>query len=125
MRSGHISGSKNLPFADLVNAETGELKEDKELALILREKGIDTTKDTINSCGSGVTACILDLALRINGAERSSIYDGSWSEYVSLKGGVNFFKDFSLTIFVFDWDTGSDRGAGLFARHEAWVVGAR
>jgi len=37
----------------------------------------------INSCGSGVTACVLDLGLKILGAEKSAIYDGSWTEYVS------------------------------------------
>ena len=47
------------------------------------DAGIDTTLPTVHSCGSGVTACIVDLAMRILGAEKSAIYDGSWSEYVS------------------------------------------
>ena len=84
LRSGHITGSKNLPFTDLVDAETGELKTDKELARIVTDAGIDTTRNTVNSCGSGVTACIVDLSLRILGAEKTAIYDGSWSEYVSV-----------------------------------------
>jgi thiosulfate/3-mercaptopyruvate sulfurtransferase len=84
LRSGHITGSKNLPFTELVDATTGCLKSDKELSKIFLEKGIDTTVPTINSCGSGMTACVLDLGLSIMGAEKSSIYDGSWTEYVSL-----------------------------------------
>ena len=84
LRSGHITGSKNLPFPELVDAETGELKTDKELAKIITEAGIDTTLNTVNSCGSGVTACVVDLSLRLLGAEKTAIYDGSWSEYVSV-----------------------------------------
>ena len=42
---------------------------------------MDTTLPTINSCGSGVTACTVDLALRLMENEKSSVYDGSWSEY--------------------------------------------
>jgi len=81
LRSGHITGSINMPFPDLVSA--GCLKSDKDLSKIFLEKNIDTTVHTINSCGSGVTACMIDLALRVVGGEHSHIYDGSWSEYVS------------------------------------------
>lgn len=42
---------------------------------------MDTTLPVINSCGSGVTACIVDLGLRLMGNTKSSVYDGSWSEY--------------------------------------------
>ena len=82
MRSGHITGSKNIPFTELINESTGCLKSDKELAKIFLDKGVDTTLPTINSCGSGVTACVLDLGLSILGAEKSAVYDGSWTEYV-------------------------------------------
>jgi len=82
VRSGHITGSKNLPFTELLN-ENGTLKSDKELAQVFKAKGIDTTLPIINTCGSGVTACIVDLGLKIMGAEKSRIYDGSWTEYVS------------------------------------------
>jgi len=85
VRSGHITGSVNLPFGDLINAEEGTLKSDKEIAKILLAKNIDTSMPIINSCGSGVTACIVDLALRIMGAENSRVYDGSWTEYVSYQ----------------------------------------
>ena len=84
LRGGHITGSVNLPFDQLINQETGCMKEDKELAKIFLEKGIDTTLPIVNSCGSGVTASVNDLGLSIMGAEHSAIYDGSWSEYVNL-----------------------------------------
>lgn len=80
IRSGHISGSKNLPFGELIDAN-GCLKSEDELAKIFEGKGIDPTKPTVNSCGSGVTACILDLALSVMGGQKSAIYDGSWTEY--------------------------------------------
>lgn len=94
MRSGHITGSKNVPFTDLLDGESGCLKSDKELSKIFLAKGIDTTLPTINSCGSGVTACVIDLSLRILGAEKSSVYDGSWTEYVSLLTTFKMFINF-------------------------------
>jgi len=81
LRSGNISGSQNVPFQELLNQEDGTFKSDKDLAKIFKDKNIDTTVNTINSCGSGVTACIVDMALRIMGAEKTAIYDGSWTEY--------------------------------------------
>jgi len=89
VRSGHITGSKNLPFTELLN-ENGTLKSDKELANIFLAKGIDTTLPIINTCGSGVTACIVDLGLKVLGAEKSKVYDGSWTEYV--RSCYSFFR---------------------------------
>ena len=71
VRSGHITGSKNMPFGELIDGETGGLKSDKELSKIFLERDIDTTVRTLNSCGSGVTACIVDLALKVVGAENN------------------------------------------------------
>jgi len=65
----------------LINPENGALRSDKEIAKIFLEKNIDTTSNTISSCGSGVTACILDLGMLMMGAPKSRIYDGSWTEY--------------------------------------------
>ena len=78
-----FQAAKNLPFGELIDAN-GCLKSEDELAKIFEGKGIDPTKPTVNSCGSGVTACILDLALSVMGGQKSAIYDGSWTEYVSL-----------------------------------------
>ena len=92
LRGGHITGSTNLPFDQLINQETGCMKEDKELAKIFLEKGIDTCLPIVNSCGSGVTASVNDLGLSIMGAEHSAIYDGSWSEYVNIFFVLTFYR---------------------------------
>ncbi|MEJ1991763.1 MAG: 3-mercaptopyruvate sulfurtransferase [Maritimibacter sp.] len=80
LRSGHIPGSKNVPFPDLLNAD-GTMKTPDELQMIFKAAGVDLTKPVISSCGSGVTAAILDLALTRIGHPRHAIYDGSWSEW--------------------------------------------
>lgn len=82
LRSGNITGSKNLPFTELLN-EDGTMKSDHELSKIFVARNIDTSLPTIHSCGSGVTACVVDMAMRIMGGEKSKVYDGSWTEYVS------------------------------------------
>ena len=74
----------NLPFMQLLN-EDGTFKEEAEIAEIFKDIGIDKDKHTVNTCGSGVTACVTDLAQKLLGNEDSTIYDGSWSEY----GGVD------------------------------------
>lgn len=86
LRGGHIPGSKNLPYNQLLDAATGTVLPPLELARQFASAGIDTTKPTIASCGSGVTACVLALGLYQLGAENTSIYDGSWSEW-GLEGG--------------------------------------
>ena len=81
---GNITGSINMPISELIDQETGCLKPTQELSVILQSKGISLNKKTLNSCGGGVTACIVDLALTISGAPAlTAIYDGSWTEYVS------------------------------------------
>ena len=81
MRSGNITGSKNLPFPDCVNQDTATFKTDDELAKLFQSKDLNTSLATIHSCGSGVTACVIDMAFRFMGGENSVIYDGSWTEY--------------------------------------------
>lgn len=79
VHSGHIPSSKNVFFKDLINPETGGMKEKQEL-----ESYLSQFKDhqTITcSCGGGVTACILALGLHLVGYEDASIYDGSWAEW--------------------------------------------
>jgi hypothetical protein len=78
-----------LPFNELINTADGTVKSDKELSEIFLKTGIDTTLPVINSCGSGVTACVNDLGLRLIGAEKSIVFDGSWTEYVSISIFVN------------------------------------
>ena len=80
LRSGHIKGSKNLPFQLLVN-EDRTFKKKEELISIFKRKEISIDKDMAFTCGSGVTACILGLANSIISGKKPIIYDGSWSEY--------------------------------------------
>ncbi len=79
MRSGHIPGSKNVHYRTLLNPD-GTMKSPAELEQVFAEAGVDPTKPVITTCGSGVTAAILSLALEILG-RRHALYDGSWSEW--------------------------------------------
>ena len=62
LRSGHIPGSRNVPFASLLNAD-GTLKPAAELRAIFAKAGVDPGKPVVASCGSGVTAGVIALAL--------------------------------------------------------------
>ena len=79
LRSGHIPNSKNLPFDTLI--ENGALKSGSDLERAIRDAGIDPDRPVITSCGSGVTASVLALALDTIGARNVRVYDGSWSEW--------------------------------------------
>lgn len=79
LRCGHMPGALNLPFTELM--EDGRLKPAEELAAAFDAAGIDRSRPVITSCGSGVTAAILSLALAITGHDRSAVYDGSWTEW--------------------------------------------
>ena len=82
MRAGNITGSKNVPYSSLVDKETGCLKSDEELKEVFASWDIALSgKNTVHSCGSGVTACVVELAWSISGGAKSAVYDGSWSEY--------------------------------------------
>ncbi len=80
LRSGHIEGSKNLPFQLLLNEDRTFKKRD-ELINVFNQNQIDIYKGIAFTCGSGVTACILGLANSIISGKKPTIYDGSWSEY--------------------------------------------
>jgi thiosulfate/3-mercaptopyruvate sulfurtransferase len=80
LREGHIPGSKNLPFATLLNAD-GTMKSVADLRATFEAAGVNLTKPAITTCGSGVTAAILSLALERIGHRNHSLYDGSWSEW--------------------------------------------
>ncbi|MBL3571377.1 3-mercaptopyruvate sulfurtransferase [Rhodovulum sp. BSW8] len=80
LRSGHIPGSKNVPFASLLNADA-TMKSPEALKAVFEAAGVDLRKPVITSCGSGVTAAILSLALEVIGHRNHSLYDGSWSEW--------------------------------------------
>ena len=80
LRSGHIPGSKNVHYATLLNAD-GTMKAPDELKKVFEAADVDLSKPAITSCGSGVTAAVLSLALERIGHRDHSLYDGSWSEW--------------------------------------------
>ncbi len=80
LRSGHIPNSKNLPFGDLLNGD-GTMKTPDEMRVIFSAARVDLEKPAILTCGSGVTAAILALALERMGHDRHAVYDGSWAEW--------------------------------------------
>ncbi|MDF9303899.1 3-mercaptopyruvate sulfurtransferase [Tritonibacter mobilis] len=80
MRAGHIPGSKNVPFTTLLN-DDGTMKDADTLRRLFEAAGVDLTKPAITSCGSGVTAAVLSLAMERMGKHDHALYDGSWSEW--------------------------------------------
>lgn len=80
LRSGHIPGSKNVPYTSLLKAD-GTMKDPDGIRAVFHTAGVDLTKPAITSCGSGVTAAVLSLALHRIGKTDHSLYDGSWSEW--------------------------------------------
>ena len=80
LRAGHIPGSRNLPYPELL-ASDGTLKPADELRGAFTKAGVDLARPVATTCGSGVTASILALALAILGHRQTSVYDGSWSEW--------------------------------------------
>ena len=80
LRSGHIPGSVNVPFKTLLNDDQ-TMKSPEETREIFEAAGVDLTKPVATTCGSGVTACVLTLALHRLGHTRNAVYDGSWVEW--------------------------------------------
>ncbi|KAK9476986.1 Rhodanese-like domain-containing protein [Lipomyces japonicus] len=83
--SGHLPGSISIPFSEVLDSETKEFKSEKELAKLFTDKGVDPDKPTIALCGTGVTACVVETALKKSGLAREDkppiVYDGSWTEW--------------------------------------------
>ena len=80
--SGHIPNSKSLPSSDLINKD-GILKNEEELKVIFNNNEISQDDSIIATCGSGVSACVISLALFTLGKFDVPIYDGSWTEWAS------------------------------------------
>ena len=79
LRRGHIPGALNVPWNELTF--NGELKTTDELEMIFARQGVDLNQPIITSCGSGVTAAVVLLALETLGAKEVVLYDGAWSEW--------------------------------------------
>jgi thiosulfate/3-mercaptopyruvate sulfurtransferase len=82
VRSGHIPGSRNLPFADLA-APDGTVLPPPALRARLEAAGVNLELPVVACCGSGTSACSLVLALHILGHRNVAVYDGSWAEWGS------------------------------------------
>jgi thiosulfate/3-mercaptopyruvate sulfurtransferase len=80
-RSGHIPGSRNVPYAELFDARTGTMKPLDDLRKAFTGADVDLTKPIVTSCGSGVSALVLTLALYRLGVRGTALYDGSWAEW--------------------------------------------
>jgi thiosulfate/3-mercaptopyruvate sulfurtransferase len=82
VRSGHIPGARNLPWETLLGPD-GSLLPSEKLAERFKAAGVDPAKPVVATCGSGVSAAILALALARLGRWRTPVYDGSWAEWGS------------------------------------------
>jgi thiosulfate/3-mercaptopyruvate sulfurtransferase len=79
LKSGHIPNSINLPFGQLL--VDGQLKSEAEIVAVFQAAGVDLSKPIATTCGSGVSAAILSIALEASGHPVTALYDGSWSEW--------------------------------------------
>jgi thiosulfate/3-mercaptopyruvate sulfurtransferase len=80
VRPGHIPGSINVYYADVLTPE-GTMRPASELKRLFAARGADIGRSIVTSCGSGVTAALVSLALEVAGAKETAVYDGSWSEW--------------------------------------------
>ncbi len=81
LRPGHIPGSRNVPYNQLFDLATGAMKPPGELRAAFSGAGVKLDAPIVTSCGSGVSAAVLTLALYRLGVENPALYDGSWSEW--------------------------------------------
>ncbi|MCA1426590.1 3-mercaptopyruvate sulfurtransferase [Bradyrhizobium sp. NBAIM16] len=86
IRSGHIPGARNVPYNLLFDAATGEMKPLDELRAAFTNAGVELDAPIVTSCGSGVSAGVLTLALYRLGITDTALYDGSWSEWGQAGG---------------------------------------
>jgi thiosulfate/3-mercaptopyruvate sulfurtransferase len=80
LRSGHMPGARNLPWNSLLTAD-GDLACSSDLKDAFESAGVDLTAPIVTTCGSGVSAALLALALARVGRADAAVYDGSWSEW--------------------------------------------
>ena len=83
LRGGHIPGSRNLPYRSLLN-DDGTVVDSDAIISTFRHAGVDPDRPIVTTCGSGISASFLALALDLAGIPGVAVYDGSWTEW----GGV-------------------------------------
>lgn len=90
LRAGHMPGAKSLPFTRLLG-DAGGLASPADIAAAFAAADVDLAKPVVASCGSGVTAAVLYLALDIIGHEQHAVYDGSWAEWGDERNQLSRF----------------------------------
>jgi thiosulfate/3-mercaptopyruvate sulfurtransferase len=80
LRSGHIPGAHSLPSAELLGPD-GRLRDPEALQARLTAAGVDGMRPVVTSCGSGVSATLITLAMTVAGLPMGAVYDGSWTEW--------------------------------------------
>jgi thiosulfate/3-mercaptopyruvate sulfurtransferase len=80
LRAGHIPGSKSVPYTTLIHPD-GTMKDLGALRTAFDDAGVDLARPVITTCGSGISAAILSLALERLGHRNHALYDGSWAEW--------------------------------------------
>lgn len=83
LRRGHVPGSRNIPFTELVDPRTGLAIGDGALARLLARAGVDPGRELVGTCGSGTSACAFAWRMACAGHGDVAIYDGSWCEWGS------------------------------------------
>jgi len=85
LRGGHMPHAISIPFTSVLNPETKKMKAPDELDSVFATAGIDGLKPIVASCGSGVTACVLALAMEHSNLDAApiTVYDGSWTQWAS------------------------------------------
>jgi thiosulfate/3-mercaptopyruvate sulfurtransferase len=85
LSSGHMRGALNVPYSELLQSD-GTLKDSEALKVVMRDAGVDLGRRIVTTCGSGITACVLALALARLGRFDVPVYDGSWTQWASVPG---------------------------------------
>jgi thiosulfate/3-mercaptopyruvate sulfurtransferase len=80
LRRGHMPGARNIPHVSVLTAD-GTMKPPEQLRALFGAQGFSADRPVITTCGSGVTAAVLALALEVIGAPEVGLYDGSWAEW--------------------------------------------